>query len=214
MVFLKKNIFFLVLIFSYIAIELWFLNWGIPNPHHPFNYHMDEWHQSQAVRTVFTKGTPNIAGSANGSMLHFFLTGIYLTPFIIFGIVNPFAMKSSIGNLEMQQRLFEVFRLNTLFFGILSIILLIYIAKKYFKLNKALVTFLFVFNPMWLTLSGYFKYDIALVFWILVGFLFILKFVCNPNTRNYIIAGAASALSFAVKLSAIPLLPLYIFAFF
>ncbi len=213
LIYTKQNKFLFFIIAAYISIMLLTLKWGIPNQNHPFNYQMDEWHQSQAVRTVFTKGTPNIEGSANGSMFHFLLSGIYLVPFIIFGLLNPFAIKSSVTSLDMQERLFEILRVNTLLFGLLSIFILTYIGKKYFKLNKFLVAFLFVFNPMWLSLSNYFKYDIALVFWILLGLLFLLKFAFTPNVRNYLIAGAICALSFAVKLSAIPLLPAYILAF-
>lgn len=212
--FVKYNKFLFFMIIVYIGILLLTINFGIPNQNHPFPYHMDEWHQLQAVRTVFTQGSPNVAGSANGSMLHFLLSGIYLIPLAVLGILNPFAIKSSVTSLETQQRLFEILRLNTLIFGALSIITFAYILKKYFKHNPLLASILFIFNPMWLSLSNYFKYDIALIFWILLGLLFLLRFATNPNTRNYIIAGVICSLSFAVKLSAIPLLPVYALSFF
>lgn len=163
-----------VIIFVYVLAMLSVISYGIPNANHPFNYFMDEWHQSQSVRDLFKYGTPNISGAANGSIFQFFLTGIYLIPFQIFGVINLFAIKSSVINLDLQFRLFEILRLNTLIFGIGSITLIAYISKKYFRLNSFLTAFLFVINPLWLMLSNYFKYDIALMFWILVSMLFLL----------------------------------------
>lgn len=202
-----------ILIISYIFTMLSVIDWGIPNINHPFDYQMDEWHQSQSVRGLFKYGTPNIPGAANGTIFQFFLTGIFLIPFYIFRIVNPFAIKSSVLNLEVQQRLFEVLRLNTLLFGILSIILIYYLVKKYFKINGILVVFLITVNPLWLMLSNYFKYDISLMFWILMALLFLLRYINNPKTLNFVLAGIFSGLAFSVKVSAIPLLPILIIAF-
>ena len=110
----NKGITFIIFVYASLMISL--INWGIPNESHPFNYFMDEWHQSQSVRMVFAQGTPNVPGSANGSMFHFFLSGLYLIPFVVLGIINPFVIHSSLDALDMQQRLFEVLRLNILLF--------------------------------------------------------------------------------------------------
>jgi len=210
---IKKNKTAVLIIAIYSLIEIIFLSHGIPNINHPFAYFMDEWHQSQAVRNVFQYGTPNIPGSANGSMFQFFLTGLYLVPFYLLGLINPFVIKSSITELSIQHNLFLILRFNTLLFGMFSIILMLYIAKKYYKLNTALTAFIFTINPLFIILSGYFKYDIALLFWIILSFLFILKFSIKPSFTNYILAGVFSALSLSTKLSAIPLLPIYLIAF-
>lgn len=190
--------------FSMISV----INWGLPNQNHPFNYYMDEWHQAQAVRSVFTQGSPNVSGAANGSMFHFLLSGLMLIPFIAIGAFNPFAIKSSLENPEMQQRLFQLLRLNTLFFGIASVILIVYIARKYFKLNAFLVSFLFVVNPIWIMLSNYFKYDIALVFWTLFFFVFAFRYISHSTLFNFCLAAFISGLALAVKISALPLLPI------
>ncbi len=204
-----------VVIVLYVLAMLSVISYGIPNINHPFNYFMDEWHQSQSVRNLFKYGTPNIAGSANGSIFHFFLTGIYLIPFYILGIIDPFAIKSSVTDLQIQSSLFVVLKLNTLFFGILSIILFTYIAKKYFKLNAFIASFLFTINPIWLMLSNYYKYDIALMFWILLSFLFFLKYAEKPNFINFLFGGIFSALAMSVKLlSPLPLLMVYMLTFF
>lgn len=208
----NKGVFLVILV--YILSMLSVINYGIPNSNHPFNYFMDEWHQSQSVRNLFKYGTPNIAGSANGSIFHFFLTGIYLIPFQILGVINLFAIKSSVINLDLQFRLFEILRLNTLLFGILSIILVAYISKKYFKLNPFIVSFLFTFNPLWITLSNYFKYDIALMFWILLSFLFMLKYIKNNTVINFLFACIFSAISLSVKLEPFNLLLMLLIIFF
>ncbi len=201
-------------ILMYILTMLSTVNYGIPSQNHPFNYFMDEWHQSQSVRNLFTIGSPNVSGAANGSIFQFFLTGLYIIPFYILGIIDPFSIKSSVTQLDMQFRLFEVFRLNTILFGVFSIILISYIAKKYFKLNPFLAALLFTINPLWIMLSGYFKYDIALMFWILVSVLFFLRYLKSLSFTDFFFAGVFSALSLATKLSAIPLLLIYVITFF
>lgn len=204
----------LIICVGYVALLLSVISWGIPNNSHPYTYHMDEWHQLQAVKATFKNLTPNIEGAAHGTIFHFLLTGIYLVPFYIFGIINPFIIKSGLSAIPMQANLFELLRLNTLLFGIGSLFILNHIIKKYFKINPTVTLVLFTFTPVWIYLSNYFKYDIALTFWILTTIFFLLKFGSKPNVRNYIVAGIAASLTLAVKLSALPLLPIYIFGFF
>ncbi|PIR79715.1 MAG: hypothetical protein COU25_03825 [Candidatus Levybacteria bacterium CG10_big_fil_rev_8_21_14_0_10_35_13] len=210
----KENKRLSIVLVIYSVTMLSIIGYGIPNASHPFNYFMDEWHQGQAVRNLFTQGSPNIEGSANGSIFQFFLTGLYLVPFIVFGIVNPFAIKSSVLQLDVQYTLFEILRLNTLFFGLASILLFYYICKKYFQLNTFTAIFFFVFNPVWIMLSNYYKYDIALMFWILLSFLFFLRYSEKQNFLNYLLAGIFSALALSTKLSPLPLLLVYILIYF
>src|SRR5262249_15008730 len=148
--------------------------WGIPNQNHPFPYHMDEWHQLQAIANTFRYGTPNTTGSANGTMFEFLLTGFYLIFLTILKIINPFVL--TIDNSLMRERVFEMLRINSAIWGTLSIFVFHGILK-YLKLPKKLGIFLFTFTPIWLMLSGYFKYDIALMFWILLSILFLIRFV-------------------------------------
>lgn len=207
----KQNKFLLIIIAVYLFIMLFTLRWGIPNQNHPFPYHMDEWHQLQAVANTFRYGTPNTAGSANGTMFHFLLSGFYLIPFMLLKIIDPFSLQ--IDNLFMRQRVFEILRLQTIFFGALSIFILYKIAGI-INASKKLAIFLFTITPIWLMLSGYFKYDIALIFWILLSIFFLLRFAKVPANRNFILAAIPSALAVAVKVSAMPLFILYVFAYF
>ena len=50
------------------------------------------------------------------------------------GIVGPFAIKSSVTELSVRHNLFLILRLNTLLFGIFSIILMVYAAKNIINL--------------------------------------------------------------------------------
>ena len=209
--YIKQNKFLLFVLSVYVGILLLSLRWGIPNQNHPFPYHMDEWHQLQAVANTFRYGTPNTAGSANGTMFHFLLSGFYLIPFMLLKIIDPFALQ--IDNWVMRERIFEILRLQTIIFGVLSIFVLYRIAEL-IKVSKKLSILLFTFTPIWLMLSGYFKYDIALMFWILLSIYFMFYFAEKPSNRNLLLMAIPSSLAVAVKVSAIPLLAIYIFSYF
>lgn len=209
--YLRQNRFLFFIIFIYSGILLFTLRWGIPNQYHPFPYHMDEWHQLQAVANSFRYGTPNTAGSANGTMFHFLLSGSYLIPFMLLKIINPFALQ--IENYFMRERIFEILRLQTIIFGVLSIFVLYKIAEL-MNMNKKIAIFLFTFTPIWLMLSGYFKYDIALIFWILLSLYFLFRFTKDPSNKNYLLAAIPGGLVVAVKISALPLFIIYLVSYF
>lgn len=202
----------IILVYSLAIIGI--IDWGIPNLNHPYNYHMDEWHQLQSIKAIFEYGTPNISGAANGTVFQFLLSGIYLSPFAFFKIIDPFSIKSGVESLLMQKKLFEILRLNTLIFGILSLFVLSSLVRKYFKVNPILSLIFFTITPLWLALSNYFKYDIALTFWIISSLFYLLKYGSNPTLKNYTIAGIFCSLALASKISALPLFIVYIFSFF
>ena len=209
---IKNNLGLLCLMAIYIASMLAVINTGIPNQAHPFPYQMDEWHQLQSVRSVFKFGSPNLVGAANGTMFHFFYSGILLIPFIALRILNPFAIKSAVDSIPMQNMLFIVFRLNTLFFGVLTLIVMSKIAKT-LKLNTFLAVLLFFLTSAWLTLSNFYKYDIALIFWITLSLLYLIKFSITPTLKNFVISCIVAGLAFSVKVSALPLLPILFLAY-
>ena len=209
--YIKNNKFLFLTIGAYLLLTLPFLSWGAPNVNHPFPYHMDEWHQLQAVRSTFAYGTPNIAGAANGTMFHFLVSGLYLIPFTLLQVINPFII--DISDHINRLRIFEILRLNTLFFGVLSIFTL-YQITKLIKISGRLALFLFTISPIWLMLSNYFKYDIALTFWILLSLYFILRLSKEPTNKNFIIAAIPCALAIAVKISAAPLFIIYLISYF
>ncbi|MBI4097671.1 MAG: glycosyltransferase [Candidatus Levybacteria bacterium] len=211
LLYIKRNKFLVFMVLAYSAVMLLTLRWGIPNENHPYPYHMDEWHQLQAVRATVKFGTPNVFGSANGTMLHFILSAFYLVPFTLLQIIDPVVLK--VSDLIMRERVFEILRLNTIFFGVLSAFTIHEIAKR-IKASKSLVLMLFILTPVWMMLSGYFKYDISLMFWILLSILFLVRFIKDPSNRNYVLAALPCALAFSVKPSAIPLLLIYVVSFF
>ncbi len=63
--FFKTNWMIIGVILFYTIVVLTGINWGIPNSHHPFDYHMDEWAQAQSIRALFRHGTPNGGGSSS-----------------------------------------------------------------------------------------------------------------------------------------------------
>lgn len=199
----------------FIFLEILNINWGLPGLNHPFNYHMDEWHQLQSVRNLFIHLSPNMSGSANGPVFNFLISGIYIALLSVLGLVNPFAINSSVSNLELQNQLFIYLRISTLIFSIGSVAILISIFKKFLKIENIFVPLiLFIFSPIWIMLSGYFKYDIALIFWLLASIFLIFRFVNDKSLKNYIIAAVPVALSVSTKISALPLVIIYILSFF
>jgi hypothetical protein len=70
---IKKDIrnyrFLIFICFIYVFLVFSTIKFGIPNINHPYPYHMDEWHQLSAVADTFIHGTPNMFGSANGTIL-------------------------------------------------------------------------------------------------------------------------------------------------
>lgn len=209
----KNNLLLIILLTIYILTMLSVITSGIPNQSHPFTYQMDEWHQSQSVRNVFKYGSPNMEGSANGTMFNFFIAGILLAPFYLLKIINPFAIKSSIDSLFDQEKLFIVLRLITLLFGVLTLILIPKISKL-LKLNVFIAVSLFLFTPVWLVLSNFFKYDIALTFWITLSFYYFIKYAYNPTIRNFLLACFFSGVAFGVKVSGLPLFLVILLSFF
>lgn len=199
------------IIIAYCLSMLSVIDWGIPNANHPYNYHMDEWHQLQSIKAIYQYGSPNVAGAANGTIFQFLLSGLYLSPFVLLKIIDPLLMQEQ---LLMQERLFEILRINTLIFGALSLFALSNLVKKFFRIKPFLTLIFFTVTPLWLALSNYFKYDIALTFWIISSLFFLLKYGTTPTLKNYIIAGIFCSLALATKISAVPLFVIYIFSFF
>lgn len=189
------------------------LDFGIPNSSHPFTYHMDEWHQLMAVRGLFKYGSPNIEGAAHGPVFFFFLSGIFLGPFYLLRLVDPFVIKSSVSQLVMQQRLFEVLRLSSLVFGIASISLVWQICRQYLKIPPLLPTLFFTITPVWIMLSNYFKYDIALMFFILLSIYTLFWFGKYPTRKRFFITAIMIGAALAIKISALPLVLSFFLAY-
>ena len=190
-----NNKIILVFLVIYVCLMLSVIRWGIPNMNHPFTYHMDEWHFSQAIRSFFKFGTGSVSGAASIPLYHIVSSIFFLIPFYVLHIVDPLAIKSSVENLSMQNTLFEILRLHTLFYGILTIFSIYLILKKHFKLMTFLFVSVFLFNPIWLSLSNYYKYDITLNFWIVLTILFVFRFSKSKKFIDYIFAGIACALA-------------------
>jgi 4-amino-4-deoxy-L-arabinose transferase-like glycosyltransferase len=172
---------------------------------------MDEWHQFMSVTAVRKFGTPNIHGSAHGVMLFFIIGVLYLAPFVLTGMLPLGTLGTNILD---REKLFIILRLQTLFFGIGSLLLFAKIISKYIDRYKIFTFLFFLLTPIWIMLSNYYKYDIALLFGIILSLYCIFSSYEKRNTRIFILAGIACGFTTAMKISGLPILALYIFSFF
>jgi len=213
-----KNIFknktLLMLTAIYIFLMSYIVNWGIPGIQHPFTYHMDEWHFSQSIRIFFKYGTTTVSGSANIPLYHVISSAFFLFPFYALKVIDPFAIKSALDNMLMQQKLFEVLRFHTMIYGVATIIVVYQILKKYIRFHPGIFTAFYALSPIGLLLSNYYKYDIVLTFWIVLTLYFILKFYETKKIDNFLFAGITSGLSLSTKFTAAPLLAIYVISYF
>ncbi|MBU2632200.1 glycosyltransferase [Patescibacteria group bacterium] len=203
----------LAIVIIYISLNLYVIKWGIPNLEHPFTYHMDEWHFLQSIRMFFKYGTTTISGAGHIPLYHVVSSSFILFLSYLLKIVDPFVIKFSVDNLQMQQRLFEVLRIHTLLYGILTLLVFYKILKRYIRFHPFIFTSFFIFSPLWLSLSNYYKYDIVLIFWITLTVYLILKFAETKNNNNYIFAGISCGLALSTKFTAAPLFLILIFSF-
>ncbi|PJA00044.1 MAG: hypothetical protein COX78_01085 [Candidatus Levybacteria bacterium CG_4_10_14_0_2_um_filter_35_8] len=211
---LLANKWFFLIVLIYIAEIILVIDWGIPNNAHPFNYHMDEWHFSQAIRTFLKYGTGSISGAASIPLFHIVSTIFFLAPFYLAKIINPAVIKNSLDNIPVQHNLFEILRLHTLFYGVLSVSTIFIFLKKSAVRFSLIFTGIFAFTPLWIFLSNFYKYDIALTFWIILTIYFIFRFYKTQKIENYLLAGAACGLALSTKFTAAPLFAGFLFSYF
>lgn len=208
--FIRANKLASIMASIYIGLVLSLIGWGLPSSSHPFIYHMDEWHFLNAIRSVASIGDPNVEGSAHTAMFYPFSSGIFLIPFIIFKIINPFAVASSFTQFEMQQRIFEVLRLHTLISGVIGIAVVALISKYFLKIPSVILVVLLAFAPIFLSLSNFYKYDITLLSFTILGCLMMLLYNRTKKIRDFYLASFIWGLTFATKFTAIPLFVLII----
>jgi len=211
--FIKSHALLIAIILAYIITTIYFIDYGIPNNNHPFTYNMDEWHFSQGLRFTFHYGTPNSMGAAHGALFYYVLTGVFVGFFTLAGLTNPLTIKTLITQLDAQHRFFEILRFSTLSYGIFAIIFVALISKK-LKLPSVFLSALFAASPIFVTLSAYFKYDIAVLCWILFSLYCILHYAKKQSSTAYILTGIVCALTIGTKLTALPIFLIYLFSFF
>lgn len=208
----RQNLWTIFAVSVYIVIVSSLLYWGIPGERGPFLYHMDEWHQLMAVRSLVREGTSNTVGAANGPVFQFLVSLFWVAPAILSGYLNLDAITTPVTGLEVQERLFVLLRLNTLFFGVGTLILVSYILQK--LRGKQFFLLFLAAAPSWVLLSNYFKYDIALTFWLSASFAAYLHFGARPSVWRYILAAVPTGLAVATKISGLPIFIPYVLAYF
>lgn len=201
-------------ILSYIVIITLLIEWGIPNLSHPFNYAMDEWHFSQALRTFIKFGSGSISGAASIPLYHIVSSIVFVLPFYLLQIVNPLAIKNTLDNIPMQHTLFIILRLHTLLYGVLSVMLLYVTFKKYVKFFPGLFALMYICTPIFLSLTNYYKYDLTLIFWIVSSMYLLIKFYNTQKFYFFVLAGVAFALSLSTKFTAAPFIIPFVASYF
>lgn len=198
----------------YISIEISVIGWGIPSlvDGRIFLYHMDEWHQLMAIRAIRDNFTTVVPGSAHSTMFHFLLSGAYIAVLQLAGLISVSDVLSPVTGLPQQNQLFIWLRISTLLFGS-GAITFFYLSLRQLKL-PLWPTLVFAFSPIWLTLSGYFKYDIALLFWINFSLWLLIKAALEKKTSLYLWAAIPVGLTFATKMSGLPIILVYIVHYF
>lgn len=209
-----KNKAISMFIIFYSGIMLYLIQWGIPNLNHPFNYAMDEWHFSQALRTFIKYGTGSISGAASIPLFHIISSIIFVVPFYVLQIINPLLIKNTLDNLPMQHLLFIILRLHTLFYGILSIIVIYKLFKNVLKVFPRIFSLLFICTPIYLSLTNYYKYDVTLVFWIILSLYLLFKYLNENKYLYFVLAGISFGLALSTKFTAAPFLISYILSYF
>ena len=207
---------FLLILFVYVAAELRVIAWGIPGPTTAYPYEMDEWHHFTAVVALFKHFSNNIVGAERGPSFFFIVSGIYLLPFVIFHVIHPsmLAHHFTPAGLTELSRVFIILRSLSLLFGVLTLVLVYFISKRQLHVNPLITVLLLGVTPLWISWSDIYKYDIAVTFWISFTLYLLLTYRNNSKRITYWLSGFVAGLAIATKVSALPLIPLYILAFF
>jgi hypothetical protein len=199
----------------YVGLLLSVITWGVPSIDRVFLYHMDEWHQLMAIRSLASNLTTTTEGAAHGAVFHFLVSGAFLGIFQVLHVINIFDISNSVAGLDTQQKVFIILRLSTLLYGVGTIMCMYRLVRYELKIASYWVGLaFFTATPIWISLSNYFKYDIALTFWITLSLVLLLRFIDNPSWKNYLLAGVSVGLAFGTKISAIPIMFLYGISYF
>jgi hypothetical protein len=204
-----------VIIVVYCIALLIIIQWGLPNPDRPFPFQMDEWHQLRGVATLAKDYSNNVPGSGHGTMLHFILSAIYLSPFYFLHIIHPANLKHNLSPAALSEytRIFEILRIYILIFGVGTLLLIYKISTKYIKVNPVIAILLFAATPAFTQWSNVYKYELPVLFWITCSLLFLLRYQIKPTRKRFILASIICGLAFSTKISALPLLPTLVIAF-
>lgn len=211
----NRHTFIILTLLIYICLMISVITWGIPSVDRVFLYHMDEWHQLMAIRSLASNLTTTTEGAAHGAVFHFLISGAFLGVFQVLHIIDIFDISNSVAGLATQEKIFVILRVSTLLYGIASILCIYYLLRSQLKItNYWTGVIFFIATPIWVSLSNYFKYDIALTFWICVSLVLLMRFIDTPSWKNYLLTGIAVGLAFGTKISAVPIMFLYLISYF
>jgi len=130
--------------------------------------------------------------------LHFILSLLYKSIFILIGIINSGYefLYSGLG----YNFMIEAGRYISAIFGMLMVYIIYRSGKKFFSLSVAVVSLLLIgFNEVFILHSHIFKSDILVTLLISVSLYFLLKFLEEPEKKSLFFASFFFGLAFAAK---------------
>lgn len=135
---------------------------------------------------------------------HFFLYPsfhVYLMSFLIF-------LAQTIYPAIENSSLLLIGRSASVLFGCATVIVIYLIGKELFNKKVGLIAALFIsLNSLHIYLSQLMKTDAAVIFWVLLAFLFAVKIMRRGLWRDYLYCGIISGIATATKYNFFPLIP-------
>jgi len=202
-----------------ITLQIIGIKWGLTtsNYFHFASFHPDESENIKAIATlnpqkldfkidnpIITRGTFQI-----------YLTAAWLKAVSVFGLIK---VSPSFGYYKQNPaelvRLYLAGRSLSVLFGILTIILLFFIAKSVYNNYKIglLASFFLAIAPVHIVWSHYIGTDIVLTFEICL--IILLSHYITSKNKYYLITGLISGLTIATKYSSLPIIVIPVIAHF
>lgn len=168
-----------------------------------------------AVRSLIKSGSSNVEGAANGPMGAFVISTVWLAPWALQHVKELTQIASPMQGMTLQGNLFIWLRTGTLLASILSVIGGVYVlVHRKEKTREWWYVSFWVFAPLWLLLSNYFKYDILLMCAVVAVVILLQRFAYTPTLKWFCLACAGIGGAVAIKVSAVPLLIVAALLFF
>jgi hypothetical protein len=198
-----RNIILILILGLGLFLRLEGIQWGLPNPSHPYSYHPDE---SLILRhlSYMSPSSLNPHSFVNPS-LHFYTFGI-----VYQGMRWTMGISSLKGTVPTHDlaRIFLGGRILTAFMGVASIFFLYWIARRWYGEITALLRALFLtILPLHVVHSHYLTVEVPSSFWTLIAFIFFTRIEQTNRVRTYIGGGVASGFAAASKYTGILCVP-------
>jgi hypothetical protein len=199
---------FLLILILGVVTRFWGLSWGLPN-----TYHVDEnWFGGKAIK--FLQGDLNPHFFHVPTLHMYALAGMWK---VYYGIEKSSGHVRTISEfaetyIQSPTMFYLLGRALSALMGLGTILLLYLLGKRMFGARAgAIAALLLVFGLDHARISHDMLPDVPMVFFLVLGYLFIWNIAEKGRTRDYLWAGAAAGLAMTTKYGGILLfLPLFI----